>query len=188
MFDQLHGLIATYGYIIVFLWAFIEGEIGMVIAGSVVHQGYLAYHWVALTAFIGGFLGDQFYFWLGRRYGNRIFERFPRIGKHARRARDLLGRYNTPFILANRFMYGVRIAGPMVVGTTSIPGLKFLWLNVLSAIVWAISITALGYFFAHAVEFIIHDIHTAEKVLVGAFIMTGLCLWLYHLWRDRHGN
>ncbi|MGH8581655.1 MAG: DedA family protein [Gammaproteobacteria bacterium] len=185
MFQELQDLIQNYGYVIVFLWAFIEGEVGMVLAGSVAHQGYLEYRFVALTAFIGGFLGDQFYFWLGRYYGHRVFERFPRLAKHAGKARDLLERYNTPFILTNRFMYGVRVAGPIVVGTTSISGKKFFWLNMVSAIVWAISITGLGYAFAEAVELVIDDIRTAEKILVGAIAGIGTVLWLYYRWREQ---
>ena len=185
MFDTLQALLISYGYVGIFLWAFIEGEVGMVLAGSMAHQGYFSYKWVALTAFAGGFLGDQFYFWLGRRYGNRVFEQYPGIGKHAGQARDLLNRYNTLFILTNRFMYGVRIAGPIVVGTTPISALKFFWLNMVSAIVWAISITGLGYFFAHAVEYVIHDIHTAEKLLVAIVVIVGVALWLYHRWREK---
>ena len=106
----------------------------MVLAGSLAHQGYFSYKWVAVTAFMGGFFGDQFYFWLGRYYGNRVFDRFPRIGVHAGKARDLLNRYNTLFILTNRFMYGVRIVGPIVVGTTNISSRKFLWLNMIRKI------------------------------------------------------
>jgi membrane protein DedA with SNARE-associated domain len=185
MFDTLQELLVSYGYVGIFCWAFIEGEVGMVLAGSLAHQGYFSYKWVALTAFAGGFLGDQFYFWLGRQYGNRVFEQYPGIGKHAGQARALLNRYNTLFILTNRFMYGVRIAGPIVVGTTNISALKFFWLNMVSAIVWAISVTALGYFFAHAVEYVIHDIHRAEKVLVTIVITIGVALWFYHRWREK---
>jgi membrane protein DedA with SNARE-associated domain len=185
--QQLLELIHTYGYVIVFLWAFIEGEVGMVLAGSAAQQGYLDLRLVAATAFIGGFLGDQFYFWLGRHYGNRVFERFPKLGQHASQARELLERYNTPFILANRFMYGVRIAGPIAVGTTSIPAIKFLWLNMISAIVWAITVTGLGYLFAHAVDLVVDDIHTAEKALIVAIIAIGFLVWLYHRWRDTQG-
>lgn len=180
MLEPFQNLIATYGYVVVFLWAFIEGEIGMVLAGSVAQQGYLEYRWVVVLAFLGGFLGDQFYFWLGRRYGNHLFDRFPRLGHHAGHARDLLEKYNTPFILTNRFMYGVRIAGPIVVGTTRISAFKFFWLNFISAAVWAVSVTGLGYFFAHAVELIIADLRFAQKALLIGVIVVGLGLWVRH--------
>ncbi len=185
MIEELQGLIAYYGYAIVFLWAFIEGELGMVLAGSVAHQGYLSYPVVAVTAFLGGFLGDQFYFWMGRHYGNRLFQRFPSLEAPALRARQLLERYNTPFILSNRFMYGVRIAGPIVVGTTSISSLRFLILNFISAVVWAISVTGLGYVFAHAVELVVDDIHLAEQILLGVAVLAGIGVWIYHRRQQR---
>ena len=65
MFDDLQQLLIASGYVGIFLWAFIEGEVGMVLAGSLAQQGYFSYKWVAVTAFMGGFFGDQFYFWLG---------------------------------------------------------------------------------------------------------------------------
>jgi membrane protein DedA with SNARE-associated domain len=182
MFEHLQEFITQFGYIAVFLWAFIEGEVGMVLAGSVAHQGYLSLPGVALTAFLGGFLGDQFYFWLGRRYGARIFDRLPKLQEPAARTRELLERYNTAFILTNRFMYGVRIAGPIVVGTTSVSALRFCWLNMLSAAVWAITVTGLGYLFAHAIELVVEDIHLAERLLVGAIIALGAIMWAYHRW------
>jgi membrane protein DedA with SNARE-associated domain len=179
LFDDLQYLLIASGYLGIFLWAFIEGEVGMVLAGSLAHQGYFSYKWVAVTAFSGGFFGDQFYFWLGRHYGNRVFDRFPRIGAHASKARDLLNRYNTLFILTNRFMYGVRIAGPIVVGTTNISSRKFLWLNMISAIVWAVTVTGLGFAFAEAVEYVVHDIHRAEQLFVGILLTVGVGYWLY---------
>ena len=184
MFDDLQYLLVASGYVGIFLWAFIEGEVGMVLAGSLAHQGYFNYKWVAITAFMGGFFGDQLYFWLGRYYGNRVFDRFPRIGVRADKARDLLNRYSTLFILTNRFMYGVRIAGPIVVGTTNISSHKFLWLNMISAIVWAVTVTGLGFAFAEAVEYVVNDIHRAEQLLVGILVTVGVGYWLYQ--RRRH--
>ncbi|MCA1575281.1 MAG: DedA family protein [Acidobacteria bacterium] len=179
MFDDLQHLLIASGYVGIFLWAFIEGEVGMVLAGSLAQQGYFSYKWVAVTAFMGGFFGDQFYFWLGRYYGSRVFDRFPRIGVHAGKARDLLNRYNTLFILTNRFMYGVRIVGPIVVGTTNISSRKFLWLNMISTIVWAVTVTGLGFAFADAVEYVVDHIHRAEQLLVGIVVTVGVGYWLY---------
>ncbi len=39
MFDDLQYLLIASGYVGIFLWAFIEGEVGMVLAGSLAHQG-----------------------------------------------------------------------------------------------------------------------------------------------------
>jgi membrane protein DedA with SNARE-associated domain len=76
-------------------------------------------------------------------------------------------------------MYGVRIAGPIVVGTTNISSRKFLWLNMISAIVWAVTVTGLGFAFAEAVEYVVEDIHRAEQLLVGILLTVGVGYWLY---------
>jgi membrane protein DedA with SNARE-associated domain len=182
---ELQAIIQDYGIWIVMGWAFLEGEMGMVLAGSLAHQGYFDYREVAVAACVGAVLGDQLYFWVGRRYGNWILARFPIIGTHAGRARDLLQRYNTPFILANRFMYGVRIVGPIVVGMTDIPAVRFTALNIFSGAVWALTVTGLGYLFAEAVQLVIHDLHLGEMILMGAIIGMGVGVWLFHQWRER---
>jgi len=63
---SLSGLIADYGYVALFAGTLLEGETVLILAGFAAHQGYLQLHWVIGIALLGGFLGDQFYFWLGR--------------------------------------------------------------------------------------------------------------------------
>lgn len=185
MIQEFQEIIQNYGLWVVLIWTLIEGETGVILAGSLAQQGYFDIRLVALTAFIGALIGDQSYFWLGRYYGNRIFTRFPRLGVHAQRARNLLERYHTPFILGNRFMYGVRIAGPMVVGTTSIPSLRFTGLNMVSGALWATSIAGLGYLFAGATELIISNVQIAEKVALVLVVGVGIAAWFFHRWRGR---
>lgn len=73
---------------------------------------------------------------------------------------------------------GVRIVGPIVVGTSNISSRKFVWLNMISAIVWAVTVTGLGFAFAEAVEYVVDDIHRAEQLLVGIFVTVGVGYWL----------
>ena len=74
---NLAGLLATYGYLAVAVGTFLEGETILLMAGFAAHCGYLDLSKVILVAFVAGFLGDQFYFFLGQRYGDRILARFP---------------------------------------------------------------------------------------------------------------
>src|SRR5688500_4211496 len=106
---DLPGLIDSYGYIAVAIGAFLEGETILALAGLASYRGYLDFYKVVAIAMVCGFLGDQFYFFLGRYKGSQILERFPNAKERAHRFDDLLKRWHAPLIVMIRFMYGFRI-------------------------------------------------------------------------------
>ena len=55
-----------YGYIILFLWSILEGELGLIMAGIMCHTGHMVIPIAILVAGLGGFVGDQIYFYIGR--------------------------------------------------------------------------------------------------------------------------
>ena len=73
----LEDLIADLGYIAVFIGTFFEGETVLALGGVAAAHGYLSLPMVIGIAIIGGFLGDQTCFFIGRRYGTRILAHFP---------------------------------------------------------------------------------------------------------------
>ncbi len=68
---MLETFLATYGYPVLIIGVFFEGETVMVLAGVAAHMGYLSLPWVVVCGFGGTLLGDQLYFYLGRRHGKR---------------------------------------------------------------------------------------------------------------------
>ena len=54
---DIPGLIDTYGYIAVFVGAFLEGETILALAGLAAYRGYLDFKLVVLTALFAGFIG-----------------------------------------------------------------------------------------------------------------------------------
>src|SRR5438477_8680475 len=70
----VHHLIENYGYLTVLIWTFIEGETIVILAGMAVASGIggLELSWVIACSIGGSFFGDQFYYYLGRRYGPKI--------------------------------------------------------------------------------------------------------------------
>ena len=72
------ALVETYGYIAVFAGAFLEGETLLALGGLAASRGHLDFVAVTLVALLGGFLGDQFFFFLGRHRGQALLRRFPR--------------------------------------------------------------------------------------------------------------
>ena len=63
----MDALIGQYGYAVVVLGTFFEGETIVLIAAYLSHMGHLRIDYTALAAFAGTFFGDQLYFIIGRK-------------------------------------------------------------------------------------------------------------------------
>lgn len=174
---SLIALIAAYGYYAVFLGAFIEGETVLVLGGIAAHRGYLDLPWVMAAAFAGGWLSDQLYFFLGRRHGHAILTRFPALRARAHKVQRLVERYHAPLILAVRFLYGLRAVGPMTIGMSAVPTRRFLALNALGAIFWAVAVVAAGYAFSSALEALLPQIRHYEEYLFFGVLAAAVLAW-----------
>jgi membrane protein DedA with SNARE-associated domain len=177
---MLENFIATYGYWAVLIGAFFEGETLLVLAGVSAHMGYLKLPWVIAAAFIGGVAGDQFFFYLGRHHKTFLMMKKPSWQVRINRAQKLLERYQTPMILASRFLYGLRIAIPYTIGLSKIKAPYFLLLNIISAAVWSVLVAGLGYLFGSTVELIFDDIRKYEKLVIAILIVIGLFILIIH--------
>jgi len=183
---DLPGLIDTYGYWAVALGAFLEGETVLALAGLAANRGYLDFYTVVVVAMVCGFAGDQFYFFLGRRKGARILERFPDARERAHRFDDLLRRWHAPLIVMIRFMYGFRIVGPILLGMGRVPAWKFMVFNFIGAAIWAPLITCIGYFFGSAIEAMIGHLKRYELWAAGGLLAVGLIIFAVQHVRQKH--
>ncbi len=176
----LTHLLAQYGYWVVFIGSMLEGESVLILAGLAAHQGYLSLPWVILLALSGGTLGDQAYFFLGRYYGVQILDRFPQWHGAADKVNVLLQRFHAGVIVAVRFMYGLRIVGPIVIGMSDVAAWRFIGFNLLGAVIWACSIAGVGYFFGHALQWWLADLKRYEEAV---FVLVVVCAAVYALLR-----
>ena len=130
----------------------LEGETIVFLAGLAAHHGYLWFPAVVAVAVCGGFLSDQLLFFVGRRYGNRVFARFPGIAAKVPRAQALIRRWDVLAIVLVRFLYGLRIAVPIVIGSSGIAPWRLALFDFIGAALWAFVIGGLGYFAGQAVQ------------------------------------
>lgn len=181
---DIAGLIQSYGYLALVVGTLLEGETILIAAGFAAHRGYLDIFAVIGIAAVCGFLGDQFFFWLGRRHGPAVLTRWPSVALQSDRVHRLIERYHAPVIVGVRFAYGLRIAGPILIGMTPISGLRFLLLNGLGAILWAILIAGLGWIFGQAAELLLGKIEHIEGWLLLGLLAAGAITWLIRKQRE----
>ena len=177
---MLEHWIVDYGAIAIFLGAALEGETAAFLGGVLAHRHLLPYWQAAAAACIGSFLADQAFFFAGRHAsGWQVVQRALRSNA-LKRVTRLLEAHPTGFVLAFRFIYGMRTISPMVIGTTSIPALRFLLLNAIAALIWGILITAIGFLFGEAVHALFGRMRLHEHLLiaVAAVALLGPALWL----------
>ncbi len=171
----------AYFYVIAFLWTFLEGETVILFAGVAAAQGLLDPTLLLVTAWLGSFCGDQCYFWLGRNFGVRLLDRYPRWRQHVDTPLRWLEKYNAGFILSFRFIYGVRNFSSFAMGMSAVRWQRFLWLNFVAAGLWAASFVGAGYFLGHALKAVLGDIVRSFSIpMLGVIVAVSLGVWLLH--------
>ena len=68
-------LLKQHGYIILFAWGMLEGEAGLIMAGLLSHTGDMNLYLAIFIAGLGGFAGDQVYFYIGRFNKDGVLKR-----------------------------------------------------------------------------------------------------------------
>ncbi|WP_320033355.1 DedA family protein [Halarcobacter sp.] len=140
-------LLKTYGYIILFAWSILEGEVGLIMAGLLSHSGHMNLYLAIFVAGLGGFAGDQIYFYIGRFNKAYVHKNFKGQRRKFALAHLLLIKYGWPIIFIQRYMYGMRTIIPISIGLTRYSAKMFAFINLISAWCWAaITIVPAWYF------------------------------------------
>jgi membrane protein DedA with SNARE-associated domain len=174
---SISELLDRYGYAAVLLGTFVEGETILILGGFAAHQGYLSFPGVVAAAFVGSVAGDQTAFFVGRRYGQRLLERWPRFQGGVARATALLTRHETPLLLGFRFVYGIRNVTPIAAGLGKIRAPRFVLFNLIGALAWSALVAAVGYAFGRGFVLVVERARRFEEHAMFTILGLGL-LWL----------
>lgn len=174
---KLETLIETHGYWLVAADSLLEGQLVLILAGFAAYRGYLLFFAVIGIAAVAGFLGNQFYFWVGRRHGAAVLARWSSIALQSGRIFRLIERYPVVLIVGLRFIYGLRIAGPIVIGMSPISSSRFAVLNGIGAGLWASIVTGMGWLFGQGAELVVGALgHVALWLILGIAAL-GIFTW-----------
>ena len=157
----LVDLFSRYGYAVVFIGVLLEnagvpvpGETTLLAGAALAQMGRLSLFWVIVCATCGAVLGDNIGFAIGRRGGRKLAERHgPKIGLTPDRLRQFdrfFDRFGAPTVFIARFVTGLRVFCAVLAGGSGLPWRTFLFYNAAGAIVWSITIAAVGYSLAYS--------------------------------------
>jgi membrane protein DedA with SNARE-associated domain len=194
--DFIH-LIRDWGYSGIFL-VVILGNIGLpvpeetvlALAGYLVWAGQFRVLPVLLVGIVSAVAGDTFGYWLGRKYGRTVIDRFAGNRGRVAAAERFIRRYGVLAVAAARFVGGLRfLAGPLA-GSLGMPFRSFLIGNILGAVLfvpYAVGIGyAVGYGLGPHVARVQHALGTlGVAVVIGALVLVACRMTLQFVVRDR---
>ena len=159
MDQHLYDIIAQYGVYAVFALCTVEGDITLLISGTMAHGGLFG-NWgffkVILAGTLGGIVGDSVGYAVGRIFHENAKDyRFYQVAQP--RVEKLIEKFGGSAIIISKYIYGIRVAMCVFYGVGKMPFLRFLSLSALSCSLWVILLSGLGYFFSGAITSMIGD-------------------------------
>ncbi|TJY58967.1 hypothetical protein E4T66_15350 [Sinimarinibacterium sp. CAU 1509] len=159
---------------------FVPAGIALFAGGALVALGAIEL-WHAVTlATLGAVAGDGFSFWLGHRYGERLFagrflHRHPEVLQNGRR---FFARYGAYSIVLARFLGPMRALVPALAGASGMRLPIFLGADIGSATVWAFTFVLPGVVFGASLGLAAEVAGRLALLLVGLLITLSVSVWL----------
>lgn len=104
---------------------------------------------VSLIILVAAILGDSVNYWIGRNLSQWLMRKFPRVVKqeHIDKTNAFFAKYGGKTLIIARFVPIVRTFAPFVAGSGRMDYSKFMYYNVMGALLWVGLIIPAGYFF-----------------------------------------
>jgi membrane protein DedA with SNARE-associated domain len=161
--ESLLDLLATYGYAAVFVGIFLEnaglpvpGETTLLASAALARSGRMSLAAVIVVAAGAAILGDNMGFWIGRRGGRTLAERYGRrFGLTPTRLAEFdrfFARHGAKTVFIARFVTGLRVVCAILAGSSGMDWRRFLFFNATGAVAWSLAVAAAGYTMAYSWE------------------------------------
>lgn len=149
------------------LFPFLPGDSLLVTAAITSAALGIAPWQVAVVASIAAVAGDQVGYWIGRRFGRRLFRAGARVLTTARldEAEAFFTRWGGLSLVLGRFVPMVRTYVPLAAGTADMHYRRFILWNVVGAVGWACGLTVVGVLLG-GIPFVAHNIDVLMIVVV----------------------
>jgi membrane protein DedA with SNARE-associated domain len=141
----MQGFVNHWGYIAIAIGAFVEGEAILLWAGALTHSGRLALPLVILAASAGSLAWGQTWFYVGRVWGRTFVDRRASWRERSLRVERWLAQYGSWLVVGFRFVAGMAIVLPALIGACGYRPRRFLVLDAIGAVSWASLFTFAGF-------------------------------------------
>lgn len=157
---------------IFFLMIFLGEEL-LLIVGALTRLGYIDFWDAFFMAFLGTLAGDIFWYKIGLKYGEQFISRygcwFFMTEKRFKKLKEIITKNGGFFIFFSKFMYSMNHISEVAAGAVKFNFRKYLRVQILVSAVWSFAFISLGYFFAHNLAALKHDVTLFTIVLLLIF-------------------
>lgn len=182
----MEQLVERFGLLAIFAGCVAEGETAALLAGFLTHQGVFGAPAAWLAIFLGAFAGDAGAFAAGRGLASSKFVQRVRGRPGFAQVLALAESHPAAFVILNRYVYGMRLAGGIAAGIASIPVPAFIVLNAISSALWASLFGAAGWAFGLGFEhFLARELAAHERTLIALGLAAAGAIAGYLIWRAR---
>lgn len=194
MHFDLPILIQTVGYLGVFAIVFLEsgmmigfffpGDSLLFTAGFLASQGILDIKILIVGCFIAAVLGDSVGYYIGQKFGRKLFGREDSIWfhkDHLIRAQNFYQKHGGKTIILARFIPVIRAFAPVVAGVGLMRYRRFVMFNLIGAVLWAIAIPLLGFYLGSAIP----DVDKYLLPIVGLIVVASVLPAVHHVLINR---
>lgn len=108
----------------------------------------------------------------------------PKLKRHQaaiERVQGLIERYPSTSVFTVRFLYGMRLIGPIVIGASRLSPWRFTLLNMLGAVVWATLFVTAGYWAGEALEQVLGNLKPYRlPIFIGVVLLFAAAALIRH--------
>lgn len=163
-----------------FIGLLIPAEATVLLAGFLADLGYFRLSHVLVATIVGGFLGDQIGYLLGKHGGHRVAVSRGRLGRlwrrHERAATALFQRRSILAVSVARFVSFVRTLMPWFAGMSGMSWRRYVVYDLIGVIGWGSLSVFAGYAAGRSWEAVAHALGTLSTIVIGTLLLGGL-LW-----------
>lgn len=166
---------------------FLPGDTLLFAAGILASQGGLNIVSTILVIIVAAVIGDNVGYTIGRYSGKRLFHKKDGIlfkQEYMERAEIFYEKHGGKAVVLARFIPIVRTFAPLVAGIGRMNRIHFAFYNVIGAIIWATSVTLLGYYVGGRFPELVHYL---EYVIIAVVVMS-FAPAVWHIISDKNSR
>ena len=161
--------------------------------GAMVGLGHLSGPYAIVCAGLGAFCGDALSFWIGRRWGLQLRQRWPfsRYPQWLDRGEAMFRRHGAKSIVTARFVGAVRPFVPAIAGMMHMPLRRYALPSAVASLAWAALFLAPGWILGasyDAVAAVADRLALVLAALVAAIALVWACVLYTWRWFAAHAD
>ena len=161
----------------------------LLFAGSAIAAGTLSFWPILGAAVLGALIGDGTWFAAGRLYGRKLIAALsrlsPAVDSKVETARSLFERFGVPLVSVSKFVPGLGLITPPLMGTTAVDIRIYALWDLASAIAWATFWLLGGAAVERELHMLLGFVTSRGGTVVDVLLVTALLYLLYRLYQRR---